>query len=421
MKKLFTLILIFGLSTFLMGCNLFLPQTTAETTTSLPVITDEFIDINSVSEPQAIEMNKSYRLVADLDVSDLEWDPIGTFSDPFLGIFDGNGHTITGLTITDENNNMNGLFGYIEGDVMDLTLIDISYDYLTDSLTYAGGIAGFTQGDVKNCSVTGDITIENTAGNTFSGLLVGYSESDLSQTLEEFVPSEISGNQVSGTIDVIASQIAYVGGLIGKTYDTSVLENISDATITVDAQATNVPVYVGGLIGHNYGGALYPFADQVDNIYIYVQDNISTSTINLTDESANLYAGGFMGFNQKGYLRDNYSSTSIELTGTKTDANTVRIGGFLGENFESTVERIFVSAHIGASGFDATYETSLYVVGDFSEIDAEDIFLYVDDMTGTFTFEGDDVTLITVSQKGDLDFYIDSLGWTTEFINDFLG
>jgi len=90
-----TFVMAFALS----GCDIFGSYTT-ETTELITVDTENFIEISNATELQAIEMDKSYILTADIDISDLEWVPLGTYLEPYLGIFDGDGYTISGLTIT---------------------------------------------------------------------------------------------------------------------------------------------------------------------------------------------------------------------------------------------------------------------------------------------------------------------------------
>ena len=54
-------------------------------------------------------LNGKYHLTADIDLSDGEWTPIGTFT----GIFDGQGYVIHNLTITGKHQN-SGLFSAIQ-------------------------------------------------------------------------------------------------------------------------------------------------------------------------------------------------------------------------------------------------------------------------------------------------------------------
>lgn len=420
MKKWITFFTLAAALFLLAGCNLLPQQTT--TATTITVVTDQYIDVSTPSELQAMELNKSYRLTADIDLSGIEWVPIGTYNEPFLGIFDGNGHTISHLTITQRNDDFNGLFGFVNGDIINLTLTDVSINYTTHTLTYAGGVAGFTRGDVDHCTVAGDITVENTSSNIFVGLLTGYSESDLTTTIEDFVPASLGYNRVTGSVTAIASQVAYVGGLVGKTYNTTVHDNVATVALDVTANSTDMPIYVGGFIGHNFGGALYAHSDQVTDPAIYIRDNVSHSTLDITNATANIYAGGFMGFDQQGTLHDNFSESMIVLDGTAGDTNHVYIGGFLGENFDSAVERTFVSISVDVTGFDAqNADVNVYVAGDYADTEAIDTFIYTDmTVASTGNPTHDDIQFVTLEQKNSATFYADNLGWSAAFIQEIL-
>ena len=75
------------------------------------------------------------------------WEPIGTsYSNSFTGIFDGNGHTITGLkqNISANENVYGGLFGYVSGGtIQKLGMVDSEIAVTTSSGTAnVGGIVG---------------------------------------------------------------------------------------------------------------------------------------------------------------------------------------------------------------------------------------------------------------------------------------
>ena len=72
-----------------------------------------------------------FKLTSDLDLSGVEWAPIGNMNDMethstlFLGSFDGDGHTISNLSYTSDTYNCGaGLFGVSCGEVKNLTLED---------------------------------------------------------------------------------------------------------------------------------------------------------------------------------------------------------------------------------------------------------------------------------------------------------
>ncbi len=56
-------------------------------------------------------MNLNYMQQADISLSAGDWVPIGTWDAPFTGTYNGNGFEITGLTMTDPNATIIGLFG----------------------------------------------------------------------------------------------------------------------------------------------------------------------------------------------------------------------------------------------------------------------------------------------------------------------
>ncbi len=89
-------------------------------------------------------------LTEDLDLEGIGFSPIPTFG----GTFDGQGHTISGLTLTGEGN-VQGLFRYLQptGIVQDLTVE--GYLEPAEDTAQLGGIAGCNQGTLMRCSFYG--------------------------------------------------------------------------------------------------------------------------------------------------------------------------------------------------------------------------------------------------------------------------
>lgn len=70
-------------------------------------------------------MDKNYMQQADIALSADEWTPIGTWENPFTGTFNGNGFEITGLTMTDPDAKLVGLFGVARGaELYNITMRD---------------------------------------------------------------------------------------------------------------------------------------------------------------------------------------------------------------------------------------------------------------------------------------------------------
>ena len=125
------------------------------------------------------EPNACYALVDDLQFSGFTLNPIGTYSKPFNGVLNGNGYTISNLTINslpyDEKNIMltptTGVFGTlgVEGIVENLKLdgLKVVSDYRKDGIApekdsseyFIGGLVGWNDGTIRNCSIANNSSI----------------------------------------------------------------------------------------------------------------------------------------------------------------------------------------------------------------------------------------------------------------------
>ena len=74
--------------------------------------------VNGTNEKTATDFaGKTIELTADIDLNNAAWTPIGTSTNPFKGVFDGKGKTISNYSITAVDDNGSGLFGVIAGNV----------------------------------------------------------------------------------------------------------------------------------------------------------------------------------------------------------------------------------------------------------------------------------------------------------------
>jgi len=156
----------------------------------------------------------------------------------FTGSFDGNGKTITGLTMTDttyENGNNLGMFSIIgtSGIVKNLGLINVNIN----GYFAVGGIAGQNGGNIFNCFTTGTIT-----GTAYAiGGIVGH------QIL-------ITGASVSGKVENCYSYVNItgarnVGGIVG-TNDYGTINNCFSTGSVSSTQTNNTPK-PGGIVGQS--------------------------------------------------------------------------------------------------------------------------------------------------------------------------
>ncbi|MCR5484889.1 MAG: hypothetical protein K6F09_04780, partial [Clostridiales bacterium] len=127
--------------------------------TAADEVPEGYTGVYTIEDLYAIRyaLDKNYILMNDLDLTEdtapggdwdngCGWAPIGENSTiPFTGTFDGNGHTITGMQISSIKTEYAGLFGYVTGDIKNLTL-DNAVISTIGSCLYAGSVAGYSTG-----------------------------------------------------------------------------------------------------------------------------------------------------------------------------------------------------------------------------------------------------------------------------------
>lgn len=189
---------------------------------------------------------KTVILENDLDLHGIDFTPIPIFS----GTFQGNGHTISGLTLTGSGN-VRGLFRYIQNGatVQDLTVMGtIHPNGHQDDL---GLLAGSNAGRLLNCIASGTVMGDNRIGG-----LVGINETG----------GELVGCAFSGSVTGKHSTAGVVGENRGTltrcsnsgSINTHDLEDDPKTDYTNLAQLNsmeNVPAYtdVGGVAGYSKG------------------------------------------------------------------------------------------------------------------------------------------------------------------------
>jgi len=101
------------------------------------------------------------------------WTPIGNTSSAYNGVFDGNGHSVSGLYYSDANGLCVGLFGCVGADGI-VRNLKVSDSYLLGK-NAVGAISGYNAGVISNC-VNESSVIGSAAVNAFAGLNDGTVE-----------------------------------------------------------------------------------------------------------------------------------------------------------------------------------------------------------------------------------------------------
>lgn len=214
------------------------------------------------------DWDKHFRMTADIDLTgynEKNFHLIGTWimygdlaNKPFVGVFDGDGRTISNFQYKDKTQNGVGLFRYVDlGDIKNLRLKNVKI--FTDGQDVGALVGRFDNGAIINCHVLdADVT-----GNTRVGALVGGAGGMMSQCSSRGRVAGITyvgglaGCVTQGTVKASYSKAAVsgsdsVGGITGATLNEAALVSACYATGKVIGGAS-----AGGLIGQVVAGRVF--------------------------------------------------------------------------------------------------------------------------------------------------------------------
>ena len=192
------------------------------------------------------------------------WTPIGTsFDNSYKGTFDGGGHTITGLTVT-TNDQFVGLFGYLNraGTVKNVVMegIQITSNHMFGC---TGGVVGYSWGTIENCSVSGSVSgtdcVGGVVGSQKAGSIIGCCTSATVKGTHYVggVAGEKWGTMTACyatgnvTLEIASQKNNFGGGVVGLNGGSRVLACYATGNVTSTGSSTG-NVHIGGLFGDSY-------------------------------------------------------------------------------------------------------------------------------------------------------------------------
>ncbi|MBQ2713501.1 MAG: hypothetical protein IJF22_00845, partial [Clostridia bacterium] len=225
----------------------------------------------------------------------------------FNGNLDGQGYTISNLTVnqtTNNNDDYMGLFGYIYSGAV---VKNLNVSGTVTGVNYVGGIAGYNMGTLESVTFTGTVN----GDGSYIGGIVGVNSGKIKNAMNSAAvnaKNQTFGLAVGGIVGinltgadtynlvnsgtVTARNYQWVGGLVGQNH-ASIKNSFSTGDVTGS-------YYVGGLVGQLGGGS-------ITNAY---------SKGKIT--GANTYVGGVVGYNNGGTLLYTYY---LEGSATDNDGN----------------------------------------------------------------------------------------------------
>lgn len=212
----------------------------------IPIVSQEdFAEFVKSCVLDSSTRGKKYSLECDIELSS-DFKSIPTF----CGTLEGNGHTISGLSITESGSDM-GLFRYIEkeGTVKNLNVHGRTVP--TGSASECGGIVGVNRGKILSCSFSGMVSGKERCGgiagtNEKTGLIVGCKTSGLVQA--RHYTGGVAGENHGIIVNCENSSSVNV-----MAFDDSMdLDNISIDDIYSTENATEI-TDEGGIAGYSSG------------------------------------------------------------------------------------------------------------------------------------------------------------------------
>lgn len=191
-------------------------------------------------------MGLSVRLESDIDLSGTKFSAIPWFG----GSFDGNGHSITGLTI-DRDGSVQGLFRYLSKDARVENLSVQGTVAPGGSRSTVGGIAGQNAGIIKGCSFLGRVS-----GGDYVGGIAG--KNTVTGIVEDCrMKGEVIGDHFVGGIageshGVIRTCLNSAAVNVTAQQNQVEMEDIHLETLT-GTEAANTVTDVGGIAGISLG------------------------------------------------------------------------------------------------------------------------------------------------------------------------
>ena len=225
------------------------------------------------------------KLLHDIDLKNVSWEPIGTKDKPYNGTFDGNAYTIRNFRLGDHTKpdpiSEKGLFGRIGsgGTIQDVVVKVESIGSATNpnnfNITKCGLIVAYNEGTIRRCSVMVNYTLY-VAGEIG---VIAYQNSGIIENCLSAVGTGTGNPKFQGRIpdDASAAGIAYensgtiknclfdgklrTDGFIGTSYvpkDYAIAQNSSGGKITNCYYYHSEPRF-GGV---TYSGELYKDGDK---------------------------------------------------------------------------------------------------------------------------------------------------------------
>ena len=334
---------------------------------------------DSVNEGSSYE-GKTIYLDIDIQLTD-EWAGIGTKQQPFVGTFDGQGHTISNVVIARDDTDTDEFVGFF-GAVNNATITDIVFSEVAVSTDNTDAKIGVVAGIVMGNSTVSDIVVQSgtVTSAKAAGGLIGYVKD------ESATKPSVTIENCQNYARIVANEKA--GGIVGHVQGANVTFNgcVNHGDITVTGDNYNTETNAGGIVSYvmrseqtvitnckNFGSIVATQKEagkklNVGGIICTAHEGSFTLTdvenygdLWAKDESvtagAQMKLGGIVGSTSQRVVITNAINKANIIGTTTNESNSAVAGGIMGYqdggsltvNGESLVEGVIVAAHEGES------------------------------------------------------------------------
>lgn len=357
--------------------------TSGKGTQSDPFIIGDAASLANITVANSVLAGKYYRLEMTPDMS--IFSPICSVGDPFSGIFDGNGKTISGwnpVVLADETN----CYGFFASVAAGAEISNLKFQNCSFSLTKGensvsssnngfGFVAGINSGSICDIALS-SCSVSTEAGTTplFVGGVAGVNNGTISDVT-------VTGGRLSAASDRNKTDEFNCGGITGYNSATGTVSGCSNGA---EILAMN---YVGGIAGYNdgvidgcvnsgkitanyYFGGIAGYVKTTGKSTFQIRNCINRGTLVMDEPSGfgrgAAYVGGITSrvhcTTAKAIL--NCCNTGEMIIGASASSSKMRIGGIVGHiNNTGTVENCYFCGKVTIAGA-ANYGG---IVGEFAD------------------------------------------------------
>ena len=168
---------------------------------------------------------KTVKLMNDVDLAGIEWNPVGqTRATQFQGIFDGQGKTISNMTVNNPSESENvssGFFGWLEN-TSGVVVKDVKFENANVTGShYVGVVAGYLSGTITGCEVNGStvngVNMNSKANGDKVGGIVGYINAGTVSNNTVKNCSVIGNRDIGGIVGAINAGTTFTSNAVSDT------------------------------------------------------------------------------------------------------------------------------------------------------------------------------------------------------------